>query len=75
METKYYVVGLRPVIWEKRKDYDTFLAFQWETGEFKQDMQYNEAIYFDASGDVEEYSKKEFDQYVKKLKKERGLPE
>lgn len=73
METKYYISGLRPVKGEIFADYEMYYAFQWETDDFKQDMRYNHQIHFDPSGDVEELSKEEFDKYVEKLKKERGL--
>jgi hypothetical protein len=73
METKYYTVGDRPVIQEIHETFDNFLAFQWKTGDFKQEMRYNHDINFDPSGDVEELSKEAFDNYVEKLKKEKGL--
>lgn len=73
METKYYRCGLRPVIQEIEEEFDTFYAFQWNTGEFKEDMEYNHEINFDPSGEVEEINKKEFDAYVEKIRKEKGF--
>lgn len=73
MEKKYYKSGLRPIIREIYDDYEMYYSFQWDNGEFKQDMQYMYLIYNDPSGDVEEITLQEFDDYVKKLKMERGL--
>jgi len=67
---KYYKSGLRPIIREIHSDYEIYYAFQWKTGEFRQDMTYMHQIYFDLSGDVEELSKNEFEEYVSQLKKE-----
>lgn len=73
MEKKYYKYGLRPIFEEKEEKYSTFYAFQWETGKFKEDMTYASKIWYDESGDREDLSKSEFNAYVDKLKKERGL--
>lgn len=73
MEKKFYKSGLRPVIREMFDDYEMYYAYQWNSGEFKQDMTYMHQIYFNPSGEVEELSKEEFDRYVANLKKERGL--
>lgn len=73
MSKKYYISGLRPIIREIHGDYEVYYSFQWETGLFKQDMTYMEKIYYDPNGDVEEVSESEFNSYVEKLKKERGL--
>lgn len=73
MRTYYYKYGLRPVYEEKEEKYSTFYAFQWDTGEFKEDMTYLLKIYHDVSNDKEDLTKQEFDAYVLKLKKERGL--
>lgn len=73
MEKKYYKYGLRPIIEEIDKEISTFYAFQWDTGEFKQDMTYASKIWYDPSGDREDLSEKEFNDYVKKIKKEKGL--
>jgi len=70
MEIKYYKSGLRPVYREIEKDYSIFYAFQWDTGEFKEDMTYNHQIRMDPDGDVEELTKEEFDNYVEQLRKE-----
>lgn len=42
MEIKYYKSGLRPVYREIEKDYSIFYAFQWDTWEFKIDLDYNQ---------------------------------
>jgi hypothetical protein len=73
MEKKFYKSGLRPVIREIFNDYEVYYAYQWNSGEFKQDMTYMHQIYFDPSGEVEELSKEDFEKYVANLKKERGL--
>lgn len=73
MEKKYFKCGLRPVIQEISENFDTYYAYQWETGDFLEDMSYNHQINFDPSGDVEEISKTEFEKYVAALKKEKGL--
>ena len=73
MKTKYFKSGLRPVFQEIEKEYDTYYAFQWDTGEFKEDMEYGDKIDFDPSGDVEELTKEEFDAYVKKLREDGGF--
>lgn len=48
MKKKFYICGTRPVIREIHNDYEEYFSFQWETGQFKQDMQYMENIYFDS---------------------------
>ncbi|WP_299883588.1 hypothetical protein [uncultured Lacinutrix sp.] len=73
MEKKYYKYGLRPIIEEVETEYSTFYAFQWETGEFKEDMTYASKIWQDSSGDKEDLSESEFNEYVESIKKERGL--
>lgn len=73
MEKKYYICGLRPVIVEVYETYRDYLAMNWETGIFEQNFRYSHQINFDPSGDVEEVSKQEFNTYVEKLKKEKGL--
>lgn len=73
MQKKYYKYGLRPIIEEVEIEFSTFYAFQWETGEFKEDMTYASKIWYDFSGDREELSEQEFNAYVEKLKKEKGL--
>lgn len=72
-EKKYYKYGLRPIIEEIEPEFSTFYAFQWETGDFKEDMTYASKIWHDPSGDVEEINKEEFEKYIKKLKKRKGL--
>lgn len=73
MIKKYYKYGLRPIIEEVEKEYSTFYAFQWENGEFIEDMTYASKIWFDYDADREDLSEQEFDAYVERLKKERGL--
>ncbi len=74
MEKQYYKYGLRPIYSiENPKGVIRFYAFQWDTGEFKEDMTYLLKIYHDVSNDKEDLTKQEFDAYVLKLKKERGL--
>lgn len=73
MEYKYYKYGLRPIIEDIEPEFSTFYAFQWDTGEFKEDMTYASKIWFDFSGEKEDLSKQEFEIYVNSLKKERGL--
>ncbi|MEI6312326.1 MAG: hypothetical protein WCP57_08715 [Bacteroidota bacterium] len=73
MEKKYYKYGLRPIREEIEKGKSTFYAFQWDTGVFKQDMTYYSKIRFDISGDREDLTEKAFNDYVKKIKKEKGL--
>ena len=73
MEKKYYKYGLRPIIEEIEPEFSTFYAFQWDTGEFKEDMTYMRKIRFDFSGDREDMTESEFNVYVDKLKKEKDL--
>lgn len=73
MEKKFYKYGLRPIIEEIEPEFSTFYAFQWETGEFKEDMTYASKIWFDSSGDKEDLTEAEFNIYVEKMKQERGL--
>ncbi len=72
-DKKYYICGIRPVIVENHKTYKDYLAMNWETGEFEENMRYSHQINFDPEGDVEEISKAEFSAYVEKLKKEKGI--
>jgi hypothetical protein len=73
MKINYYKYGFRPVYEEKEENYTTFYAFQWDTGEFKEDMTYFLKIYHDVSNEREDLTKQEFEAYVKKIKEERGL--
>lgn len=74
MNRQYYRYGLRPVYKEEKKaGIPRYYAYEWATGEFKEDMSYLLKISNDLSGDAEEISKEEFDLYVKKLKEEKGL--
>jgi len=70
MKTLYFKSGLRPVYQEIEKDHSIFYAFQWDTGEFKENVRYNRQIRLDPDGDVEELTKEQFDAYVKDLRKE-----
>jgi len=69
----FYICGIRPVIVEVHKTYRNYLAMNWETGVFEENFRYSHQINSDPEGDVEEISEKEFNIYVDKLKKERGL--
>lgn len=73
MKKKFYICGTRPVIREINNDYEEYFSFQWKTGQFKQDIQYMENIYFDSSSDVKEVSETEFNAYVEKLRNEKDL--
>ena len=73
MNKKYYIYGKRPLIEEINDQFDTIYAFQWDTGEFKEDMSYTSKIMYDPSGDSEIVSKEEFEEYVEKLRKEKGF--
>ncbi|GAB2829154.1 hypothetical protein [Ferruginibacter profundus] len=73
LEKKYYKYGLRPIIEEIEPEFSTFYAFQWETGDFKEDMTYASKIWYDPSVDREDLTEEEFNSYVSKLKKEKGF--
>lgn len=73
MEKKFYICGIRPVIVEIHKTYRDYLAMNWETGAFEENFRYATQINFDPEGDVEELSETDFNDYVQKLKKEKGL--
>ena len=73
MEKKFYRYGTRPIIEEIEPEFSTFYAFQWETGEFKEDMTYASKIWYDPSGDREDLTEQEFNAYVEKLRKEGGF--
>ena len=73
MQTNYYIYGERPIIEEVNDNYDVYYAYQWDTGEFKEDMTYGTKVSNDPSGDLRKMTKEEFDTYVKNLKKEKGL--
>lgn len=73
-EPKYCVVGNRPVKTIPNKEGGLGIyAMNWNTGEFKRHPEYMSQIYFGTMDDVEELSEKEFNTYVEKLKKEKGL--
>lgn len=73
MNEKFYICGLRPVIVEVHKTHENYLAMNLETGKFEQNFRYSNQIFNDPDGDVEEVTESEFNTYVEKLKKERGL--
>jgi hypothetical protein len=58
---EYYIYGLRPVYKEEEKRIPGYFAFDWTTGEFKEDMSYFGKIYNELSGNGEEIGKEEFD--------------
>lgn len=68
MKNKYYIYGLKPIFMEENDEIRTYFAFQWKTGEFVEDMRYYLKITHDLSGDAEEITKEEFDDYVAELR-------
>ena len=44
-----------------------------KTGVFEENLRYFHQINFDSNGNVEEKKESEFNRYVEKLKKEKGL--
>lgn len=70
---KYCIVGIRPVKALLEADGFGVYAFNWSSGKFDLDLSYIEKIYFGSMDDVEEVTEKEFEKYVEKLKKEKGL--
>lgn len=71
---QYFTYGDRPVYKEEKVlGIPRYYAFQWETGEFKEDISYFRKITNDLSGDAEEVNESDFKKYVEKLKKEKGL--
>ena len=73
LEEKYCKVGDRPVKGiHSNKGFGVYV-FNWDTGNFDLDLDYLEKIYFGSMDDVEELNKEEFETYVEKLKKEKGL--
>lgn len=74
MKERYFIVGLRPVIAQESKASSIVLSFDWITGTFTNDNSYHPKIYYGPKTDeTEEVTKEEFDVYVTKLKKEKGL--
>lgn len=74
METpRFCKVGDRPVKALLEEDGFGVYAFDWETGKFNLDLSYLEKIYFGRMDDIEILSESEFNIYVEKLKKDRGL--
>lgn len=73
-ERKYFKYGSRPIYSEEKpKGIVRYYAFQWETGQFKEDFSYDRKINFDFSGDRQDLTKEEFDSYVKQKREERGF--
>ncbi len=73
MKKRYYIFGERPIIEEKEEKYSTFYAFQWATGEFKEDMSYMGKLFHDEYSEGKEITKEEFDSYVKEIKDRKGI--
>jgi hypothetical protein len=70
MSKKYYKYAIRPVYSEEKPiDVVRFYAYQWDSGEFKEDFSYSRKIFHDLSGEAEEVTKQEFDNYVEELRK------
>ncbi|MDF2833137.1 hypothetical protein [Chryseobacterium indoltheticum] len=70
---RFCKVGDRPVKALLEDDGFGVYVFDWKTGNFILDLTYLEIIYFGRMDDVEILSEQEFNIYVEKLKKERGL--
>lgn len=81
LKTPYYViVGIRPIKAIKTPDGGLGVyIFNWQTGDFDLDMSYLNRIYGGRPGgaddEFEELSEVQFEVYVQKLRKERGLHE
>lgn len=74
METpRFCIVGDRPVKALLEDDGFGVYVLDWKTGNFVLDLTYLEKIYFGRMDDVELLSEQEFNVYVEKLKKEKGL--
>ena len=69
----YCIVGERPVKTSLDSDGFAVYKFNWETGNFDLDLSYIERIYFGSMDEVEEMTEKEFEEYVEKLRKEKGF--
>lgn len=70
---RFCKVGDRPVKALLEDDGFGVYVFDWDTGSFIMDLTYLERIYFGRMDDVEIITENEFNTYVEKLKKERGL--
>lgn len=69
---EFYKYGTRPIYSEENpKGIIRYYAYQWETGEFKEDMTYMRKIRFNFSGDKEDLTEEEFDAYVEKIRKKK----
>jgi hypothetical protein len=74
MTRRYFKVGLRPVYFEEINDEEFVFVFDWNNGSFKDDFTYYKRLFFGPDmDDTEEISESEFNTYVEKLKKEKGL--
>jgi hypothetical protein len=74
METKYYLLGLRPVYFDKTEDGSITnpQAFNRKTKKFEYDYDCWINIIFGKYDDLRELSKDEFWEYVESLKNENG---
>ena len=70
---RFCKVGDRPVKALLEHDGLGIYVFDWETGNFILDLAYLEKIYFGRMDDVEILTEQEFNAYVEKMKKEKGL--
>ncbi len=74
MKKRYFKVGLRPVYFEEINNEEFVFVFDVNNGSFKEDFSYYKRLFFGPFMDeTEELSEQEFNTYVEKLKKERGL--
>lgn len=69
---EYYIYGQRPIVMEKA-GVERYFAFQWDSGEFAEDMTYLHKISFDFSGDAEKVTEEKFFEVVGQLRRDRGL--
>lgn len=74
MNSKYFTVGLRPIYYEEKENESFVFVFDWSNGSFNDDFSYYKKLFSGPYMDeTEEISESEFNTYVEKLKKERGL--
>lgn len=74
MEKKYFKVGLRPVYYEEKDNESFVFVFDWTNGLFKDDFIYYKNIFSGSHmDDTEEMTEQEFNDYLEKLKKVRGI--
>lgn len=69
----FYLVGFRPVklVKEFENSPEVVLVFDWMTGQFIEDDSFHKEIYY--GSDTVEISKKEFDENVKSICREKKL--